>query len=436
MSSPWAELVAAADPSLVLPVRPRGAAVQVAGPLALVDLVDLGDGHGVGVVATGDGDRWTVPLVREGGGVRRSLPGDGTAQRLVALLLQDPAEASGPYRVTTWHHEPVAGERAVTVDQTNESVVVGERAVVKWALHLPAEGVPGSPAPQRLAALAAAGFQETPRPWGTLERVVDGVPVLLAAVVEYLPGALDGWDWMVDDVRAFARGALGLDEALAPAKRLGMLTARMHVAFAATGRGNATQAQAEAWASRALADLAEAVALVGGDEGERLRARASRIEAELDVLASAAGTLLIDVHGDHHVGQVLRYGDPAEYAVTDFDGNPVLAPAERLERRPAAVDVAGMLASLDHVGRVVIFRTDGVDADAVRTWIDQAQAAFVHDYRDTLARMRSADLLDERLVLPLRLHQEVREYLYAVRHLPHWVYVPDLALIDLIPTKE
>lgn len=436
MTSPWAELVAAADASLVLPVRPRGATVEVVGPLSLVDLLDLGDGHAVGVVQTGAGDRWTVPLVREGDAVRRSLPGDGTAERLVALLARDAGDPGGSYRVTSWHHEPVSSERGVTVDQTNESLVVGERAVVKWSLHLPIDDEPGSPAPQRLAALAAAGFDETPRPWGTVERVVDGRAVLLAAVVEFLPGALDGWDWMVDDVRASARGDLTLDDALAPAKRLGSLTARMHVALAATGRGEATTEQAEAWSRRALSDLADAVTAVGGDEGDRLRARASRIEAELDVLASAAGAVLIDVHGDHHVGQVLRHGDPAHYAVTDFDGNPVLTPSERLDRMPAAVDVAGMLASLDHVGRVVLFRTEGVDGAAVRLWIEEAQRAFLHDYRDTLARMRSSDLLDERLLLPLRLHQEVREYLYAVRHLPHWVYVPDLALADLIPSEE
>lgn len=436
MTSPWTDLVAAADPSLVLPVRPRGATTEVTGPLSLVDLIDLGGGHSVGVVQTGDGDRWTVPLVREGDTVRRSLPGDGTAERLVALLVQDTHASSGPYRVSAWHHETVTGERGVMVDQTNESVVVGERAVVKWSLRLPSDGEPGSPAPQRLAALASAGFGETPRPWGTLERVVDGRAVLLAAVVEFLPGAVDGWDWMVEDVRAYARGDLALDAALAPSRRLGSLTARMHVAFAATGRGEATPEQAEAWSQAARADLAEALEVVGGHEGDRLRARAPRIEAELDVLASAAGAVLIDVHGDHHVGQVLRYGDPAQYSVTDLDGNPVLTPSERLVRRPAAVDVAGMLASLDHVGRVVLFRTEGVDAAAVRIWIEQAQAAFLHDYRETLAGMMSADLLDERLLLPLRLHQEVREYLYAVRHLPHWVYVPDLALADLIPSEE
>jgi maltokinase len=50
-----------------------------------------------------------------------------------------------------------------------------------------------------------------------------------------------------------------------------------------------------------------------------------------------------------------------------------------------------------------------------------------------LSRHGLADLLDERLLSPLRLQQEVREFLYAVRHLPVWRYVPDGALVDLLP---
>jgi maltokinase len=148
------------------------------------------------------------------------------------------------------------------------------------------------------------------------------------------------------------------------------------------------------------------------------------------------GTPLIHVHGDLHVGQVLRHGDPAEYVVTDFDGNPVLAPQERSAPQPAALDVAGMLASLDHVGRVAVKRTDGVDAAVVREWISAAQDAFLAAYRSTLTSLGSLELLDERLLVPLRLQQECREYLYAVHHLPHWRYVPDAALVDLLPDEE
>jgi maltokinase len=92
-----------------------------------------------------------------------------------------------------------------------------------------------------------------------------------------------------------------------------------------------------------------------------------------------------------------------------------------------------MMASLDHVGRVVLRRTEGADAAVVRTWIAEAQPGFLDAYLATLRHHDREHLLDPRLLPPLRLQQEVREFLYAARHLPHWVYVPDAALRDLLP---
>jgi maltokinase len=144
---------------------------------------------------------------------------------------------------------------------------------------------------------------------------------------------------------------------------------------------------------------------------------------------------VIDVHGDLHVGQVLRFADRPDYAVVDFDGNPIVPPDRRADRQPAAVDVAGMLASLDHVGRVVVHRTEELDVrgvETVETWIREARGAFLRAYREGLAAAGRPELLDERLLRPLLVVQECREYLYAVRHLPHWVYVPDKALPALL----
>ncbi|MEY9875053.1 maltokinase [Streptacidiphilus sp. MAP12-33] len=446
----WSALVAAADPALVLPSGERRAEVDVPGPLALDGLLDLGEGHAVAVVRSADTARWTVPLVRDGDAgarLRRSRPGDGTAERLVRAFARGGIDPGGRFVAEVFgERERLEGERGITVDQTNESVIVGERAVVKWAVRLPAEGEPGSPAAQRIAALARAGFADMPEPRGLLTLANDEErPVLLASVVAYLPGAEDGWEWAVDDVRRLARGELSLDGALAPAQRLGELTARMHAALATCGRTPASAAAVAAWGDRMRAELDEAVALVPGAEGARLAAWAPRIADAYAELADGAlaGTPLIDVHGDFHVGQVLRVGHSSKvghhlraqerYAVVDFDGNPVLPAEQRAARQPAALDVVGMAASLDHVGRVVLFRTPEVDPAPVRAWIAAAQRAFLDAYRATLAASGAGDLLDERLAVPLRLAQEVREYLYAVRHLPHWVYVPDLSLADLLP---
>jgi maltokinase len=475
-----AALVAAAPGSLVLPPGDLRARVDVPEPLRLLDSTDLGGGRHVGVVEDADGGRWTVPLVADGDAVRRAIPGDGVAETVVAGLIAttrqfrsalkeveasgvsqswtitddapepsglEPFEPPSVFHLDGWHEEaPPRGERGITVDQTNESVVVGERAIVKWAVHLPLGGARGTqPAGARLSALLAAGFPETPRPWGLLhwvdpEHQVPGrsANVLLASVTSYLPGAQDGWDWAVDDVARAARHETPLDDTLTAPRRLGALTARMHVALAERpGVRRADDALVQRWRDRALADLDEAVHAVAGDAGARLRAQAPRIAASYDALLQCDGTPLIPVHGDYHVGQVLRTpsADPTlrwEYAVTDFDGNPVLPPEERIAPQPAALDVAGMLASLDHVGRVVNHRVEGADPDVVRAWIAAAQDGFRYEYADTLARTGHGDLLDERLLVPLRLQQEVREHLYAVRHLPHWVYVPDAALAGLL----
>lgn len=446
-----AAAVAAAGPQLVRRSRAGFTQDDVITPLRLVDGAQLAPGRYVAVVADAAGSRWTVPLVLGPDGARRAVAGDGVAEALVAALaaatpdgdrsaVLDRNQAPGPgpgrgLRITRWHAEPVTGEREVAVDQTNESLVVGDRAVVKWNLRLPPEGLDvRHPAADRLAALA--GFDGTPTPWGALVLdLPDAVePLLLATVAGYVPGAVDGWEWAVDDVRAFARGDLSLDAALAPAARLGDLVARMHVLLARTGRGTLTADDAADWQRTAQADLAEAVRLVDGPEGERLAARAPAVSSGLEAFAGAAGTPIVEVHGDLHVGQVLRCTDHGEvrYAVVDFDGNPVLAPADRARRRPAAVDVAGMLASLDHVGRVVLKRTEGVDESAVLRWIPLAEKAFLDAYRAGLAAADASDLLDERLLRPVRLQQECREFLYAVRHLPHWRYVPDGALGALL----
>ena len=144
-----------------------------------------------------------------------------------------------------------------------------------------------------------------------------------------------------------------------------------------------------------------------------------------------AGTPLTRVHGDLHVGQVLRWD--GGYAVSDFDGNPVLPAAERDLPQPPARDVAGMLRAIDHVGRIADRRTGHRARERVREWIASARDAFLEAYAATTARAGHPDLLDERLLPAFEVEQECRELVYAARHLPRWTYVPDAALAELLP---
>lgn len=474
MTSPGqlARLVAAGPGTLVQPARPRQAPITVSPPLGLSAALGLGTGRWIAVIADAAGARWTAPLVEEDGRVRRAMPGDGVAEALIARLCQDqPATTSGfGFGFQYWAGTPVTGEGplAAAVDQTNETVIVGAvpgsqypapehpsappradrprgglvpggpAAVVKWLVHQPPAGAAAEhPAVRRLSTLARAGFDGTPTPWGLLTcDVGEPSPLLLATVTAYLPGAQDGWDWAVRDVRSLAAGQLDPDRAVAPAAALGDLTARLHLALAPKNQEIAAENVTRAWADRATADLNLAVRLTDGPEGHRLAALAPRIAAEVTALASLAGTPLTEIHGDLHVGQVLRYGPGPSYAINDFDGNPVLPAAERASRQPAARDIAAMLASLDHVGRIVLHRDEDADAVAVELWIDQAQAAFLTAYRASLAHAGMGWLLDERLVRPFRLWQECSEFLYAIHHLPDWRYVPDKALAALFRDRD
>ena len=184
--------------------------------------------------------------------------------------------------------------------------------------------------------------------------------------------------------------------------------------------------------SSAEAGLDEAVAVTDGDAGERLQTLAPAARRALAAIA-VEGTPVQPIHGDLHVGQVLRWA--GGYAVNDFDGNPVLPARERRADQPVARDVAGMLQSLDHVGRVAVRHAPDADVELVETWIREARQRFLETYRGILHDHEQGGLLDERLLLPFAVEQECREYVYAARHLPRWLYVPDAALPALLPDR-
>lgn len=429
--------VAAVPAADLLPARLREeSSPQVPEHLTLVGAAALSGSRSTLAVMRDEGGALFAGPVAAAGRVRRTRPGEGAA-RALATTMADGAAVAGDGFATTLLLPPVthddgvasAHERPMLVDQTHESVVVGDRAVVKWSVH-----AEPTPATVLVPHLVEAGFTQMPRPWGfvTWQSGTGAAPVLVASVMDYLPGASDGWTWAVDDVGAAATVASGLSSALAPMGVLGRLVADLHLALATPTSvlpdPTATAGSHEVSGWRRLADqlLDRAVAAVDGPEGARLAALRNRIAGAFAGLGDVESTVTMPVHGDLHIGQVLRWS--GGYAVGDFDGNPVLPVAERLRPQPAARDVAGMLQSLDHVGRVVVRRVEGADPAVVESWIAAAQEGFLVAYRSRLDEEGAAALLDERLLLPFRAEQECREFLYAVRHLPRWRYVPDQAL--------
>jgi maltokinase len=321
-----------------------------------------------------------------------------------------------------------AAERPITVDQTNESVIVGEAVVVKWLR--PPVPVP-HPGVRILRHLTAVGYEEMPKFFGAHE--VDGR--VEAMITEYVVDAVDGWTWYVDDLTAALESG-SLVSVIETAAELGALAARLHDALATPSaeipepKGRATLA-AEIERGRDL--LAEALASTAGGAGERLRLRADRIENALRVAPIEASGIAQPIHGDLHVGQVLRTDRtgpdaPAHLALNDFDGNPVMDPADRHALRSPLVDLASLLQSIDHVGRVVNNRHRHTEAD-VAVFIDEAIRAALAAYELT----RPLSDIDREVLSALRVVQELHELVYSARSLPRWLYVPDAALTAMFP---
>ncbi len=345
----------------------------------------------------------------------RPAAGDGVARELARLV--DPTVPTD------------AAERAIAVDQTNTSVIVDERLVVKvvgrWAA--------ADRAAHLLERLAEARSTDVA---GYAGRVDWQHPMLgtstLAIVTEYLPGAQDGWDWAVDDVVAMLGGS-GPEPAF-PAV-LGATVARLHDVLGADATASPDSVPSER-AARALAALdaaLEATARSGGPTAARLANRAEALRRDIRSLGAAAPGLAFDLHGDLHVGQVLRSpGTPPRYTVIDFDGDPQLDPSERGRADAAARDVAHLLVSLDLVAAVAQKRL-GRAEPAAFAWADRARSALLEAYRATLVR---GGLFDPALVPGLEAEQLAAELTYADRFLPRWRYAPDAAITHRYPSTD
>ncbi|MFT4008768.1 MAG: phosphotransferase [Nocardioidaceae bacterium] len=333
---------------------------------------------------------------------RNEACGSSSARRGTSRAYRDadrtPRRSRGPLPQTL-----SSSERKVGVDQTNHSVIVDNRAVVKW-ITVPLVGP--HPAPERMRRLAAAGFAQLPAVWGTLEwRTPDGHWVPVATAADLVADATDGWIWCLHE----ARVALGIEPgpALPFGGELGKLTADMHLALAdPINQSSNTETHHRSSSAEAPAQ-------------ERPGRRSSSAEALAEERPSRP---LVAVHGDFHVGQILR--DPSgRLYVLDFDGNPTLTPDERVEHRPAAYDVAGMLLSLENVGYVVRKYDPEIPEQSVADWTAAVQQEFLDAYR-----ARAGHLLDDSLLDAYADDQIQRELDYAHDHLPEWRYVPEAAL--------
>ncbi|AJP57583.1 maltose alpha-D-glucosyltransferase [Pandoraea vervacti] len=384
-----------------------------------------------------------------------SEAGDGAAPGVfefesAAVLAQEPIP---PGEATQW----------MAVEQTNSSLAMGN----SLALKLVRQVVPGvHPEAEMLRRLSECGFANSPEWLGEVRRRdADGTPHTLAILQRFVGNQGNGWNWGYDTLSRLIE-ALSHDEVSAGetrdeaapylqlATQIGKRLGEMHLVLAQDTNDEAfspivaNDAMLARWTSHAQAMVSQAFSRLAAHKAtvaelpdanaqmsaiESLLGRREEVIGRLaELVQQGAGTICQRVHGDFHLGQVLV--TPGDVVIIDFEGEPAREVSVRREKTSPLRDVAGLLRSLDYVGRAVASTEEPLPAPMLarreallRQIMADASQAFLDAYARSVAygAPRLAETFACRALLDAQLLEKAAyEIVYECANRPAWLWVP------------
>jgi maltose alpha-D-glucosyltransferase / alpha-amylase len=375
--------------------------------------------------------------------------------------------------------------RRSSAEQSNTSILFDDRFILKLFRRLEPGINPDAEIGRHLS--ENTSFNQIPALAGTieLEPAAGAQPITLAMLQGLVANEGDGWKWTVEELGRYfeiraplrfpenasaelgdpvelsehpvsqvARDNLGIY--LDAATTLGQRTAELHLALAAPSDDpsfapepmtdedfEAVLLEFRQHASHVLDVLKERVSYLPDEVVEIAAAVLSRRRRILDhfgaLKSNGFRTLRTRIHGDYHLGQVLRV--KTDFIVLDFEGEPARPLAYRRAKQCPLKDVAGMLRSFSYAAYSSLINYAArhpEDTTRLEPWAQlwerSASAAFLRAYRETA---QGAKFLPEegiefqKLLDVFLLDKALYEVLYELNARPAWVRIPLMGIASL-----
>lgn len=251
----------------------------------------------------------------------------------------------------------------------------------------------------------------------------------------FVPDATDGWKYTLDRLRQ--ERALG-DRFLGEMRDLGTRLGELHNAFASAAADDPAfapepllQEDLQRWSASIVGELGVTLADAGRLNADLENRRETLIEYAKRLAHVAPSGQKIRIHGDLHLGQVLRAND--QWLIFDFEGEPARSFTARREKYSALRDVAGMIRSFDYAEATV-----ALEGGEPRGRVGPSRAAFLEGYRKATrgaAFLPADDATFDVMLRAFELEKLLYEVRYELQNRPDWVRIPIQALLRMEESK-
>jgi trehalose synthase-fused probable maltokinase len=378
--------------------------------------------------------------------------------------------------------------KVITGEQSNSSSIFGNRSILK-IFRRAQEGVNPELEVGRFLT-ERTHFQHIPPLGGSLEYISSGGTTMTLGVLQgFVPNEGDAWQYTLKSLPGFWReapkyfqqisaqtataGTAAIQGAQIPAigyelcggyldamALLGQRTAELHEALA-SDRSDAAFAP-EPYTPAFQQEIRDGLSANAKETFDLLRTQVTHLPPGLrgpaknilgkenevvamirEILSRPLSGMRIRIHGDYHLGQVLCAG--GDFVIIDFEGEPGRPISDRIMKRAALQDVAGMLRSFHYAAFAPLLAPirgvespqgdDSQLSTLAECWNRWVSSRFLKAYFDRAASSGCLPEDDQEISSLLRLHligKALFELSYELNNRPEWVRIPLLGILRLL----